>query len=123
MQAVLSTKKKTPEREKPGVLCLSSPPESEGDGRVLTSVSREFCLESEILTEEVGDIATAAEQIVSAPRDKQSNRQTVKSCGVVSTFTQKTSSPLVKIPSVNVPPTSMSTVHTTSSPGLQIISS
>src|SRR5271154_7061643 len=51
--------------------------------------------------------------------ERQSKRQTVRSCGVVSTFTQNTSSTLVKRASVKVPPTSMSTVHTRASRGLQ----
>src|SRR5579863_2685940 len=51
--------------------------------------------------------------------ERQSKRQTVRSCGVVSTFTQKISSALVKRASVRVPPTSMSTVHTRASRGLQ----
>src|SRR5271170_5422111 len=51
--------------------------------------------------------------------ERQSKRQTVRSCGVVSTLTQKDSSALVKRASVKVPPTSMSTVHTRASRGLQ----
>src|SRR5580658_1767999 len=52
--------------------------------------------------------------------ERQSNRQTVRSWGVVSTFTQKVSSALVKRASVRVPPTSMSTVHTRASRGLRV---
>src|SRR5271156_462864 len=52
--------------------------------------------------------------------ERQSKRQTVRSCGVVSTFTQTISSAWVKRASVKVPPTSMSTVHTRGSPGLGV---
>src|SRR4029077_8009603 len=45
-----------------------------------------------------------------APCVKQSNRHTVRSCGVVSTLTHDTAPSRMKMPSVRVPPTSMSTV-------------
>src|SRR5277367_1392614 len=51
--------------------------------------------------------------------ERQSKRQTVRSCGVVSTLTQKDSSALVKRASVRVSPTSISTVHTKASRRLQ----
>src|ERR1700685_1012207 len=56
---------------------------------------------------------------LAAAWERQSKRQKVRSCGVVSTLTQKVSPDLVKRASVRVPPTSMSTVHTRASRGLQ----
>src|SRR5271155_3774642 len=63
------------------------------------------------------NLTVSAKPSFAAACERQSKRQTVRSCGVVSTFTQKTFSSFVKMPSVRVPPTSMSTVHKGASSG------
>src|ERR1700730_7127691 len=56
--------------------------------------------------------STSSKPSCVAPCVRQSNKPTVKSCGVVSTLTEKTPPSRLNIPSVRVPPTSMSTVST-----------
>src|SRR5580658_2876509 len=60
--------------------------------------------------------ATSGKSRVVAACVRQSNRQTVRSCGVVSTFTETMLFPSLNKPSVSVPPTSMSAVHTSRLP-------
>src|ERR1700733_2815638 len=56
--------------------------------------------------------ATSGKSSFVAACVRQSKRQTVRSWGVVSTLTETISPPPVNKPSVSVPPTSMSAVHT-----------